>query len=574
MSEISSEEDGVPEDSIKLEAEEGKNVLFTDASGRTEMPQLYLINGRKPDKRIDDITADEGDRICLKSHESEELIMLSFPEDAVGYESNTEVPAPFENNYFKDNLHIRNESVCSQRKKASSTWTEQNGGSCDAVGSNGDIVESCDGNVDDSLEYWVTKNSKTFEKLIVKTDLSRKSGCADSIFSCLPDELIVKIFSYLSTEELCLNAAKVCRKWREISHDHSLWKMLDFSSNPHLSSLNLLWVIRRAPLLHKLVLRGRSHITRAEVAIITESCPVLQDIDFGFCDNLDHLMIQTLYELCPNLHKINVEGCEKVDRKCLKYLARCKKLTHLNFSHCILIDDDGIVFLAKGLPKIISINLDGINFLTDRAVLGLVETQQEHLEEVELDGAEISDAGILELSGCRHLRHLGLSFCECLTDTSLNHLKELKNLESLRLRKGSDFTTDGLSRYFREASLSRLQYLNLSECTNIRDDVVLDMVQVCGKQLRELSLSWCWFITDRGLISIVDHCCNLETLDLLGIDKVKGECLARIPEEMPKLKFLDLRQCNQIVDNLIMDMVRQKPDLKVYNYYGEEFIHN
>ena len=29
----------------------------------------------------------------------------------------------------------------------------------------------------------------------------------------------------------------------------------------------------------------------------------------------------------------------------------------------------------------------------------------------------------------------------------------------------------------------------------------------------------------------------------------------------------------QIVDPLIVDMIRNKPDLKVFNYYGEEFVH-
>ena len=30
----------------------------------------------------------------------------------------------------------------------------------------------------------------------------------------------------------------------------------------------------------------------------------------------------------------------------------------------------------------------------------------------------------------------------------------------------------------------------------------------------------------------------------------------------------------QIQDSLIYNVVRQKPDLRVINYYGEEFIHN
>ena len=54
---------------------------------------------------------------------------------------------------------------------------------------------------------------------------------------------------------------------------------------------------------------------------------------------------------------------------------------------------------------------------------GLVEKQNQHLEEVELDGAEISDSGVEQLSYCKQLKHLGISFCECLTDQSLEYIK-------------------------------------------------------------------------------------------------------------------------------------------------------
>ncbi|XP_045205172.2 F-box/LRR-repeat protein fbxl-1-like [Mercenaria mercenaria] len=425
-------------------------------------------------------------------------------------------------------------------------------------------------------EHWVSRNMKTYETLpFTNIDkLMTKSGCEGSVFHDLPDELIVKIFSYLTTKELCQNVAPICRKWRQISLDHSLWKSLDFSTRPHLSSLNFLWVMRRAPLLKRLFISGRVNVTRAEVAILTESCPGIQEIDFGFCDNLTCDMLQCLPENCQDLRKINVEGCDKLENRTLKYLVKCKKLSHLNFSHCMFLQDSGIIFLAGGLPEIKSINLDGISFLTDRGVKGLVDSHYLYLEEVELDGAEISDVGLEQLSRCKQLKHLGISFCECLTDQSLEYLKELKNLVYLRLRKGSDFSSDGLSSFFKEASLSKLQVLNLSECSAVNDQVVLDMSQACGSHLKELSLSWCWFITDTGLISIVDHCCNMENLDLLGIDRIYGECLSRVPEEMTKLKFLDLRQCNQILDNLIVDMVRRKKDLKVINYYGEEFVHD
>lgn len=216
--------------------------------------------------------------------------------------------------------------------------------------------------------HWITKNKRTFELHVPFSNLSKlkESYSGSSIFDDLPDELLVKIFSFLTTEELCLHAAPVCRKWRAISQDHSLWRSLDFSSSPYLSSLNFLWVIRRAPMLLRLSMSGRSHITHPEVAILTECCPLLEDIDFGFCDSLNCEMIKTVSENCPNLKRINVEGCEKMDYKCTRYLTMCKELTHLNFSHCIAVGNKAVSIISKGLPNLLSINLDGIDSMTDR----------------------------------------------------------------------------------------------------------------------------------------------------------------------------------------------------------------
>ena len=197
----------------------------------------------------------------------------------------------------------------------------------------------------------------------------------------------------------------------------------------------------------------------------------------------------------------------------------------------------------------------------------------DHLVDLVLDGAEISDAAIRNITRCKKLETLELSFCECLSDDALVFLKDLDNLRELKLRKGSSFTKEGMSSFFKTVKLPHLQGLNLSECTCIDDSVVLDIVQCCGSHLTFLSLCWCWFITDMGLVSIVDHCGKLESLELLGIDKITGSSLSRVPEEIPNLTFLDLRQCNKIVDQLIVDVIRKKADLKVFNYYGEEFVH-
>ena len=204
---------------------------------------------------------------------------------------------------------------------------------------------------------------KTLQEVVNEDDID--TSVAETPFSSIPDELIVKILSYLNTEELCRHVAPVCRRWRQIYKEPTLWRAINFHCRPDMESLNLLWVLRKTPLLQKLVLRGRTNITPAEVAILSEMCPMLIDVDLGFCDNLNGEMINTLVENCKSLKKLNVEGCSKIDHNCIKCMSKCKKLSCLNFSHCFL-QDESLIYLADHLLQIVNINLDGISWITDR----------------------------------------------------------------------------------------------------------------------------------------------------------------------------------------------------------------
>ena len=48
--------------------------------------------------------------------------------------------------------------------------------------------------------------------------------------SKVPDSVIHHVFSYLNNSELC-EAASVCRRWRRIARDKSLWINVAFQSS-------------------------------------------------------------------------------------------------------------------------------------------------------------------------------------------------------------------------------------------------------------------------------------------------------------------------------------------------------
>ena len=70
-------------------------------------------------------------------------------------------------------------------------------------------------------------------------------------------------------------------------------------------------------------------------------------------------------------------------------------------------------------------------------------------------------------------RKFSLSFCDSLTDKSLDKIKNFEKLKYLQLKKGANFTNLGildLLRNLRNVEGQGLQHLNLSECSSLSDE--------------------------------------------------------------------------------------------------------
>ncbi|CAC5393049.1 unnamed protein product [Mytilus coruscus] len=157
-----------------------------------------------------------------------------------------------------------------------------------------------------------------------------------------------------------------------------------------------------------------------------------------------------------------------------------------------------------------------------RPVIYLLQQHNKYLTKLVIDGAEITDDCYKSIAICSYLTSFEASFCELLTDKNSNIS-----------RKGTEFTAVGLMNFFSSPGIKHLTSLDMSECTGCDDSCVSQLAQSCGKTLKQLSLCWCWHITDRGATSVVDHCRDLELLNLQGIKSMTGESFARIPTDMP-----------------------------------------
>ena len=56
---------------------------------------------------------------------------------------------------------------------------------------------------------------------------------------------------------------------------------------------------------------------------------------------------------------------------------------------------------------------------------------------------------------------------------------------------------------------------------------------------------------------------------LIGLHTLTGKLFKDVEKKLPRLVFLDLYNCNSIVDEIIIECARKNPSLSIVNYYGD-----
>ncbi|KAM3723780.1 F-box/LRR-repeat protein [Dirofilaria immitis] len=235
-------------------------------------------------------------------------------------------------------------------------------------------------------------------------------------------------------------------------------------------------------------------------------------LDIGFYAFLSALLVEFFLKCFPNLEELNMEGIKTIGSFVYStFLTKgFPNLKKLFISYCAPFSrEDYRQFCLVNRP-IEVLSVDGDAFLGNYAAVYLATSSFINtLTRLYLDGEGLNDFGFHALTACKNLNLLSISFCEDLTDISLSYVKTLTKLEHLHLRKGKEFTSEGLLELFELSSddtefFGRLRFLNLSECPSINDSVVNRITKRCPK-LQSLNLAWDWLVTDAGLILITER---------------------------------------------------------------------
>jgi len=423
------------------------------------------------------------------------------------------------------------------------------------------VTQSCDSEAG-VYSYLCTQCKETWKSITPPPSGKRRTKIWD-----LPHEIILKIFTYLTALELGA-AAIACKTWSYLTHDPHLYIRLDFSGGaPSLDVVDN--VVSCASLLQTLVIKSRSDANQI-LHVVSEFCPLLKCVEVSFCDNLEAESFEKLASACPQIETLNIEGSRAKEFGFTHSLARFKQLKELNMSHCTcMIDPKGLISIAKHCPLLQELNIDGISYVEDDVIKGIIEHRRETLVKLMLDGEQLTDTSYREVSKCSSLGVFGVSFAEEMSDVGLLEIGKLSRLMWLKIKRGQQLSDTVFPNVFYNREFKNLIHLDLSECSMLTDDGVREVARAC-RILTCLALSWCWELTDLAIDAICQNCRYLRILDLIGVVRLTGDNFHAIPACLPHLEFLDLEQCGAVEDAALKLLAARMPGLKVLDYYGDE----
>jgi len=139
-----------------------------------------------------------------------------------------------------------------------------------------------------------------------------------------------------------------------------------------------------------------------------------------------------------------------------------------------------------------------------------------------LDGRGLTDVAYFYLNNCTRLQELEIYKCIMTDRGLLEGIGSLHELTSLLLHSGRSLTAQALSTFLHRRSMTSIVSLDLSKFTRLDDEGLKGIAKRCI-HLKELTVNWCYNVTDAGISIVTSHCIQLRVLNLLGLSHITGE---------------------------------------------------
>uniref|UniRef100_A0A0N4ZCZ7 F-box domain-containing protein n=1 Tax=Parastrongyloides trichosuri TaxID=131310 RepID=A0A0N4ZCZ7_PARTI len=370
-------------------------------------------------------------------------------------------------------------------------------------------------NMNNVQSYLITSmDGKGFD-LRKKSEYMELKDEEENINDILPNEVLLRVFSYLDMKSLC-QGAQVCKLWNNLAMNGANWMVVNFFDYQRDIKPSVVENISRRSgyYLRKLSLRGCQNIQDGALRIFAVNCRNIEVLSLSNCKRITDLTCEYLGKYCKNLKVLDFENCLDItDNGVIAIVNNCTMLEEINFNWNKNIQDKGITYLLSRCKNLKKLFLKGCNGLTENCfgmlpkdvfplihlnlmltmaterTLNDISTRFINLEYLNISNCStINDNGIMILSqSLRSLKTLEMAGGELLSDLSIQFVARFcKQIKKLDIEDCSSLTDNSL--YYISKGLFNLEHLVLSHCEGITNNGIRILAEGCIYSLKELEL--------------------------------------------------------------------------------------
>ena len=359
----------------------------------------------------------------------------------------------------------------------------------------------------------------------------------------LPDSIILKIFEFLSQDDLRMSVRDVCLSWQNLYKDPSLWRMIDLSTAPEIVNDDML------------------------TQILTEAGTFIQYLNLDKCEEITGVSFLQPDVEFPVLKGLNLSLTEVDDEIMRQITARFPGINDLNVVDCLMIKD--LISIINSLPSLKSLSFS-MEEGGDIGSLSILLSRQTSLQKLEIiDTFIMRDVHLEMIVENLNLTHLSLSGCCNVGDEGIfNVAKCLSQLRSLNISETA-ITDKGIK--VLAQSCPFLEEVNTSICGNITDIGLADVTRFCLNLTRlyvNTSQSNMANLTDVGLTDIAINCKRLRVLSMCSCPQASEKGIRQLALNCPELEVLDVSQCLAITDPALFALASRSKYLRVFKAAG------
>ncbi|CAL0335305.1 unnamed protein product [Lupinus luteus] len=285
----------------------------------------------------------------------------------------------------------------------------------------------------------------------------------------------------------------------KISRSALALNSLNISNNTRIPADGLRALGKMVKTLKSLSCSNMGSLTNADLLLIADCFPFLEELDISFPRDLDKIFI--------------------IDYK--------------NFdNHTGPISDFGIKVLSLALPKLRMVNLSGNYFINDSSLFNLCKNC-EFLEQV-------------QIFGCDFITQVGIAAA----------FRERPNLTSLSV---SNFGRANIASDF-IGSLVSLKSLTCIDLTySCISDELLFSIAEAGLPLRKLILRGCSNYSYAGISCLLSKCQVVEHLDLMDAEFLDDKLISELSVFLGNLMYIYLSGCRMLTNSSFFALTRNCP---------------